>query len=511
MDFCNKMDFLMKLTQIQNKELAAEMSVDRSLISLLRTGKRGVPQNSLHIKRMADSFSKRITTGYQRQALAEISGIPSFHTAISQENLAMQLERWLFGKTYIVEHILEGMEQEDNSDEGIFLPTLSAHSEETLLFYGDSGKREALRYFLSIAGGDSAGILDNTDLSWAYSDPSFTAELFTFAKTRLTDKIHFTQILPPITNVNRYTDSLRFLLPIYTRTDAKVYYYPRMIDIPQNMTLIVVPEQCVLYSYSLSSGGNNAVTIVSTEKKFVSANEEQFSEYLALCKSALRVHKEPEKFPPIYLDFLEMQGDICQKTMPLSTLSMSAELVGIFSKQFKDSLWKRSFNRFIKKFPLLEQHFSAHTHIDICPLNSAKEIAEGKVPVASPYMPDDSHICYTPETYILHLENILRLMDTYKGYYFIPINPKTYQYYNLLVSEGGKALLSNGLKISPMVMEFRRPEIVLACKEHLMRIVDAEGGLEGSKKRARAEIVELISDLQKAIKKRDSQDSVKNQ
>lgn len=37
MDFCNKMDFLMKLTQMKNKELAAEMAVDRSLISLLRT------------------------------------------------------------------------------------------------------------------------------------------------------------------------------------------------------------------------------------------------------------------------------------------------------------------------------------------------------------------------------------------------------------------------------------------------------------------------------------------
>lgn len=511
MDFCNKMDFLMKLTQIQNKELAAEMTVDRSLISLLRTGKRGVPQNSLHIKRMADSFSKRITTGYQRQALAEISGIPSFRTALSSEIIATQLERWLMGKTYIVEHILEGMEQAAYSDEELSVPSSYARTEETVLFYGDSGKLEALRYFLNTANGDSVGILDNTDLSWAYSDPSFTAELFAFTKTRLTDKIHFTQILPPISNINQYTDSLRFLLPIYTRTDANVYYYPRMIDIPQNMTLIVVPEQCVLYSYSLSSGGNNAVTIVSSEKEFVSANEEQFSEYLALCKSALRVHKEPEKFPPIYLDFLEMQGDICQKTMPLSTLSMSVELVGIFSKQFKDPLWKRSFNRFIKKLPLVEQHFSAHTHIDICPLNSVKEIAEGKVPVASPYMPDDSHICYTPETYILHLENILRLMDTYKGYFFIPLNPKIYQGYNLLVNEGGKALLSNGLKISPMVMEFRRPEIVMACKEHLMRIVDAEGGLEGSKKRARAEICELISDLQKVIKKRESQGSVKNQ
>ena len=74
MDFCNKMDFLMKLTQIKNKELAAEMSVDRSLISLLRTGRRGIPQNKQHIRRMAESFAKRITADYQRQAFAEITG-----------------------------------------------------------------------------------------------------------------------------------------------------------------------------------------------------------------------------------------------------------------------------------------------------------------------------------------------------------------------------------------------------------------------------------------------------
>lgn len=50
MDFGNKMDFLIRLSQIKNKELAAEMPVDRSIISLLRTGKRGMPKNKLHIK-----------------------------------------------------------------------------------------------------------------------------------------------------------------------------------------------------------------------------------------------------------------------------------------------------------------------------------------------------------------------------------------------------------------------------------------------------------------------------
>ena len=51
--FSDKLNFLMILTQTSNKELAAAISVDRSLISLLRTGKRGMPRNREHISRMA--------------------------------------------------------------------------------------------------------------------------------------------------------------------------------------------------------------------------------------------------------------------------------------------------------------------------------------------------------------------------------------------------------------------------------------------------------------------------
>lgn len=51
--FSDKLNFLMNLTQTSNKELAAAISVDRSLISLLRTGKRGMPRNREHISRMA--------------------------------------------------------------------------------------------------------------------------------------------------------------------------------------------------------------------------------------------------------------------------------------------------------------------------------------------------------------------------------------------------------------------------------------------------------------------------
>ena len=47
MPFAEKLSFLMHITETSNKELAAELSVDPSLISLMRTGKRNLPRGQL--------------------------------------------------------------------------------------------------------------------------------------------------------------------------------------------------------------------------------------------------------------------------------------------------------------------------------------------------------------------------------------------------------------------------------------------------------------------------------
>ena len=52
----------------------------------------------------------------------------------------------------------------------------------------------------------------------------------------------------------------------------------------------------------------------------------------------------------------------------------------------------------------------------MCYLASAKEIRSGTVPVASSSRNYCGQPYYTPETYCLHLKNILRLMEQYENY-----------------------------------------------------------------------------------------------
>ncbi len=499
MDFCNKMDFLMKLTQMTNKELAAEISVDRSLISLLRTGRRGIPHNKLHIKNMAESFAKRVTANFQRQALAEISGMANLRAEISPAVLAVQLERWLLGDMDIVEQILDEIEQDTIPNETIGAPSAPFPTGNTLFFYGDEGRRDALRYIMRMGAlkDDTIGIFNNTDISWILSDPALTAEIQTAIKHHLEKGSTLTQILPPLSDISSYTDSLRFLLPIYTKGKTKVFYSPRLISPYFSAAMIIAQGRYVMISHGPRSGSSKAITIISTDREFVNAHAEQFREYLSHCKSALEMHKKPREFAPTISEFLSMRGDICQKTSTLSISSMPSELLEMYENQSASSVRKEFFRIISNELPMLEKHLASQTHIDICRLDTVEDIKAGKIPVAFPYIPCKEHPFYTPETYALHLKNILRLMDTYEGYTFIPVTHETHPGCDLLVNDRGMALLIHGDPPVPLMLEFHRPEIVVACKEHLMRIVDKEGGMESSRARSRAQLNSLIHELRK--------------
>ena len=73
MEFKDKLNFLMKITQVSNKEISKAIAVDPSLVSLLRSGKRKPPQNNIHIINMA----------IIRTAIVLISLLVFFHVHLS--------------------------------------------------------------------------------------------------------------------------------------------------------------------------------------------------------------------------------------------------------------------------------------------------------------------------------------------------------------------------------------------------------------------------------------------
>ncbi len=500
MQFYEKLNYLMKLTQITNKELAAEMAVDRSLISVLRNGKRGMPRNVLHIRHMAQCFANRITADFQRQALVEITGLPLFRTEVPADILAIQLERWLIGEMDIVENIVEGLgHREDNKKVSDITKHITAPVDKTVFYYGEEGRKQALLHLFKVLGDGPVGVDDTTGLNWIASDYAFSSDVQSLVKKHLKKGNIITHIIPSLDNLPEYTSSLRFMLPIYASGQTNVLYYPRIQGSYITHTSIVAPGQCVLISCGINHGNSDIVSFVSTDKELVNAHAEQFREFLSMCRPALIYHKDPADFPSTLIKVLSSEGGIYLKTAPLSVTSMPGEVAQYALDRSISPVWIDEFSQIIQIIPKIENALKNKvTFFDISRLDSAEDVRAGRVAIACPYLPSKDHPCYTPETYILHLKNILRLMDTYENYFFLPIDADKWPGYNLVVNESGMALLLNSEAPPAIMLELRRPEIILACKEHIIRLAEKEGCSDIHREKIRLKIKSLINELKKS-------------
>ena len=144
MQFSDKLDFLMRITNTTNKELSQAISVDRSLVSLLRTGKRKQPKNLEYIRKMSRFLAQRADADFERHAIAEMLGQPSIRSNMPSEVLAEQLQKWMIGEEGFVEHLMDSMDTLAEKKQPDIKPLPSPVIGETHFYYGNEGRRAAM-------------------------------------------------------------------------------------------------------------------------------------------------------------------------------------------------------------------------------------------------------------------------------------------------------------------------------------------------------------------------------
>lgn len=503
MPFAEKLSFLMHITSTSNKELAAELSVDPSLVSLMRTGKRKLSKNPAQAKKMALFFAKRCSAAFQRQALSEMLGQVSISSSMPVEALATCLEHWLQGERDIASEILTGIRElpslTANDPQPFPLPApLSFSAGQTQFLYGEEGRREAMRRVVQECRsmekpGTVLTVVDD-NLEWLLSDYALTKQIQAWMMEEAEQGFTFYQIVPPMNYVNRYAESLRFWLPVYATGKTKVYYYPRLRGNLYRHSMIVVPGRCVQFAVALGPGKSSDITVFSTDLQLVGAFEKQFQEYLSLCRPALNVHRDTREAIPCFLDFFSCHGNSVELINSLSITSAPRELLERWTQESKDAVWATTFQIYLDNLSHFEEQLSQDRFIDMCYLASAKEIRSGTVPVASSSRNYCGQPYYTPETYCLHLKNILRLMEQYENYIFLPLAKKEYTDYDLFVSEDNMALIVRTAE-PLMTLEIRRQPMVTAFQEHLLRRAEAAAPNGFSRESIRLELRSLIQEL----------------
>ncbi|MGN0624795.1 MAG: hypothetical protein ACI4I8_00845 [Oscillospiraceae bacterium] len=500
--FAEKLSFLIHLTRTTNKELAAELSVDPSLISLMRTGKRKLFKDPAQTKKMASFFAKRCPAAFQRQALSEMLGQSAISSSMPTELLAECLGKWLQGDSNFVGTLLSGIQSlpAEIPDIPLSMPApVPAPKNQTRFFYGEEGRREAMYQVMQEmqsmpVPGDVLTVIDD-NLEWLLSDYSLTKKIRA-ALTEVMDRgFTFYQIMPPLNFINRYAESLQFWLPMYATGRMKVYYYPRLRGNLYRHSIIVVPGRCVQYAAAVGVGSTSDITMFSTDLQLVTAFEKQFQEHLSLCRPSLTAHKSPAGFAPCFSEYFSTPGDIIQSVNTLSVNSMPRELPERFIQKEDPSGVTPIFQLCLEELPHFEKHLLQHPYIDMCRLASAEAVRSGKVPIASPTQIHAGQPCYTPETYSLHLKNILRLMDQYENYSFLPLHEKECPDYNLFTGEGEIALIVRTAEPF-IILEIRRPAMTIAFQESLLRKADSIGYGGINREKIRMELRSLIQELE---------------
>ncbi|MGN1016972.1 MAG: hypothetical protein ACI4PL_08245 [Faecousia sp.] len=496
MQFSEKLIFLMNITQTSNKELAMELGVDRSLISLLRSGKRGVPKS---VKRMARVFAERSTADFQRYALSDMLGILALRSALPVQEVADYLEKWLLEDRDMVRDVEKGLQgvSEIPALQGNPAPVVIPQG-QAAFYFGDEGRREVLlKIMQEIRQAEkpcTVMMVVDDNMEWMLSDYALTKRIQTEMLELARSGVSFCQIVPPMNYVNRYTESLQFWLPLYATGKLKAYYYPRLRGNLYRHSIYVLPGHCAQFNTSIAAGGVNDVTMFTREKTLVDVYERQFREHLSMCRPALTMYNNLPECVEKTSSFLTCRTDTVQMINTLSLNSMPVQLLEQYISQSQGD-WAEILTSFRDSMPEFEARLEERTCIDMCQVASAREILAGGVSVGA--YPDN--VFYTPQTYILHLENILRLMEKYDNYVFVPLRDRNPLEYNLMANEEGVALIVRSAQ-PKIVLEVRRSELVMAFRENMLHRADSLGYDGIHRERICMELRSLIQELKKAIR-----------
>ncbi|MEG2367645.1 MAG: hypothetical protein RSB53_05970 [Oscillospiraceae bacterium] len=432
MTFPDKLIFLMELTSTSNKQLAAAIQLDPSLISRLRSGKRNVPQNAEYIQSMAAYFAKRCSNGYKLQALEDVLGNSSLSPNSPISKIADTLAVWLSSN---LSHA--------QSQSGVFLrafdrlkllesepPTLSvpqpaqSQGERSMFaFYGNEGKRRATQMFvrlvLAAPPGGEIKLLTDEPTDWIWTEKEYSGELAASIAGATARGDPITRIVPRTYDLSMAFDTVTRWLPLYMTGQVHSYYYPHLRDNIYNRTLYVVNGVAALVSTSIGQKTEGGTTFLTTDPAIVASYNREFDAYLALCKPATKVYdfgSAPSQFRGCISDFYRHYSDCIVMTGGPSFISTPPKTIEKYAalhpgEQTRILRQELEFRR-ESVFRLME----SFSYTEIYPLASFEDIVAGRVRNPALEMFLNRAVFYTPEEYRSHLQNTVSLLESNPRY-----------------------------------------------------------------------------------------------
>ena len=302
-----RLDYLMKLTNTRNAELAKALNFDPSYISRMRSGKRGLPSHHPFIDPAARFFAKQVTEDYQKQSLSDMI-LDGRVWPEDPDTARVILSTWLddeegIGFNDSISRFLDRLSKTTSLDPTEYYPDTDpftgpadpALKDKTYVtfYHGNEGKREAVLEMLrSMAvSGRSDVFLCHTDesLDWVSENHYFTARWYALLAQYIRGGGRIRIIHTISRDLGELLNAIDRWLPLYVTGAVEPWYCPRTRDGIFHRSLFVMPGMAALTSNSIGPRSNDSLCMFTRDPEALAAFEKEFYDLLALCRPLAEV------------------------------------------------------------------------------------------------------------------------------------------------------------------------------------------------------------------------------
>ena len=348
MNFGEKLELLMNMTNTTNNEIATALEIDPSLISRFRTGKRVPSATSGYRERIAGFIASKATQEYQKVALLELTDRVKEDSVDEIEFFTSILTSYLEDSTSITQKEVSHFISTLSSYSGAHLPPISIEgleekeglTVEQQLYKGPNGCREAVIKLLKKAIEENREttlrLYSDESMLWITEIPKFN-KIWTLLLSKCIQRgIHIEIIHTLQRNSTEMNTALTKWFPFYLSGAITSYYFPLKYEKLFNHTIFLVNDTYAVYSQSLPEQDREEISYYYAENhSVISSLSSSFNSLLLQAKPLVFPYSNPTV--ENYLDLLSRAFEKGEKS--------SIGLESLFSLAMSDSLLKKVLER----------------------------------------------------------------------------------------------------------------------------------------------------------------------
>ncbi|MGB9919249.1 MAG: hypothetical protein ACPLPT_00750 [Moorellales bacterium] len=507
MSFGKRLDLLMAVLNLSNRQLARALNLDPSLVSRWRTGARTQAKGGPHLKALASHLASRAKTAYHHAALAEILGLPPGSDPPEASALADLLLDWLSQEAApgaeLVNHLM-------NRPEGFAAglraaPPFARVEPETTpgapgrseVFYGAEGKRRAtLRFMQAVAVAPPGTLMLYSDesIEWFAHHRAFLAQfvplfLEVIRRGHRVKMVHVIQ-----RDLSEMLAGIDFWMPFYLTGGVDPYYCPRYREHYFRRTLFVAPGVAALTCATLAGRLEEAPNFLFTDPAMVAALTEEFNEFLRLCRPLMRIFTgpAPEGLGELVREFEEEPGDCYCLLNSLSLATLPEETFGeVLARSGLEERVTETFRSLHRsRAAALANNLSRHHRTEILSLLEPEDLAAGRVPLESPDLAGGTGLYYSPAEFARHLRHLAHLLERQERQHLVLARRLPFPHVRVYAKEETGVIVAHTAE--PLaVFAFNEPHLTNAFCCYLEGMVDRAPLKDRDRQAVREELLSL--------------------